>query len=151
MGSAPQIAKGTKEGPSPPPSYFSPPPLKSPILQGADSSKIRKPASPPPAQPHFPIITTTKNKALLMTMGSQGPAGARALESAAQWKGGHLLLLFLLFYHSSMDFSTKQAQKKKRVKYEERKGMKKQMQEEQRNKDTKEESEADKEEERENR
>lgn len=33
--------------------------LRSPILQGADSSKIRKPASPPPAQPHFPIITTT--------------------------------------------------------------------------------------------
>lgn len=34
-----------------------------------------------------------------MTVGSQGPAGARVLESAAQCKGGHLLLLFLLFYH----------------------------------------------------
>lgn len=34
-----------------------------------------------------------------MTVGSQGPAGARVLESAVQWKGGHLLLLFLLFYH----------------------------------------------------
>ncbi|KAM7393777.1 hypothetical protein PAMP_020626 [Pampus punctatissimus] len=60
MGSAPQTAKGTKEGPSPPPPHSSPPPLRSPILQGADSSKIRKPASPPPAQPHFPVITTTK-------------------------------------------------------------------------------------------
>ncbi|XP_044201718.1 retinoic acid receptor RXR-beta-like [Thunnus albacares] len=59
MGSAPQTAKGTKEGPSPPPPHSSPPPLRSPILQGADSSKIRKPASPPPAQPHFPVITTT--------------------------------------------------------------------------------------------
>ncbi|TKS69135.1 hypothetical protein D9C73_003199 [Collichthys lucidus] len=78
MGSAPQTAKGTKKGPSPPPPHSSPPPLRSPILQGADSSKIRKPASPPPAQPHFLIITTTtKNKALLMTVGSQGPAGAR--------------------------------------------------------------------------
>lgn len=45
--------------PPPPPPHSSPPPLRSLILQGADSSKIRKPASPPPAQPHFPIITTT--------------------------------------------------------------------------------------------
>lgn len=45
----------------------------------------------------FPYLS--KNKALLMTVGSQGPAGARVLESAARWKGGHLLLLFLLFYH----------------------------------------------------
>lgn len=42
-----------------PPLLPIPPPLRSLILQGADSSKIRKPASPPPAQPHFPIITTT--------------------------------------------------------------------------------------------
>lgn len=46
-----------------------------------------------------PFLYLYKNKALLMTMGSQGPAGARVLESVAQWKGGHLLLLFLLFYH----------------------------------------------------
>lgn len=46
-----------------------------------------------------PFLYLYKNKALLMTVGSQGPAGARVLESAAQWKGGHLLLLFLLFYH----------------------------------------------------
>ncbi|KAK1886126.1 Ubiquitin carboxyl-terminal hydrolase 13 [Dissostichus eleginoides] len=39
MGSAPQTAKGTKKGPSPPPPHSSPPPLRSPILQGADSSK----------------------------------------------------------------------------------------------------------------
>lgn len=46
-----------------------------------------------------PFLYLYKNKALLMTVGSQGPAGARVLESAARWKGGHLLLLFLLFYH----------------------------------------------------
>lgn len=46
------------------------------------------------------ILYLYKNKALLMTMGSQGPAGDRVLKSAVQWKGRvHLLLLSLLFYH----------------------------------------------------
>jgi len=46
------------------------------------------------------FLYLSKNKALLMTVGSQGPAGARVLESAVWWKWGHLLLLlFLLFYH----------------------------------------------------
>lgn len=48
--------RGPRKGP---PRLLLIPPLRSPILQGADSSKIREPASPPPAQPHFPIITTT--------------------------------------------------------------------------------------------
>ncbi len=35
-----------------------------------------------------PFLYLHENKALLMTVGSQGPAGARVLESAAQWKRG---------------------------------------------------------------
>lgn len=40
----------------------------------------------------FPTLSVffsciSKNKALLMTVGSQGPAGAWVLESAVQWKG----------------------------------------------------------------
>lgn len=47
-----------------------------------------------------PILYLYKNKALLMTVGSQGPAGDRVLKSVVQWKGGCVyLLLFLLFYH----------------------------------------------------
>lgn len=36
----------------------------------------------------FPILYLYKNKALLMTVGSQGPAGDRVLKSAVQWEGG---------------------------------------------------------------
>lgn len=47
-----------------------------------------------------PFLYLYKNKAFLMTVGSQGPAGARVLKCVVHWKGReHLLLVFLLFYH----------------------------------------------------
>lgn len=48
--------RGPRKGP---PRLLLIPPLRSPILPGADSSEIGEPVPPPPAQPNFPIITTT--------------------------------------------------------------------------------------------
>lgn len=76
--------RGPRKGP---PRLLLIPLLRSPILQGADSSEIGEPASPPPAQPHFPVITTTtkvaRNRFTPVTVPSSPHARMRARAPSA--------------------------------------------------------------------